>query len=104
MASRGITFLENPPLLAVTAGGSEPPDGPELPDLLRYIMENKFRIPEADAREILNDVMCSFVLNAGSVKNARAWMVAATCNASRHYWRQRAQTESGVQYGARNAI
>jgi hypothetical protein len=111
MASRGITFLENPPLLAGAAGGSEPPDGgneppigPELHDLLRHIMENKFQIPEADASELLNNVLYSFVLNAGSVKNARAWLVAATCNASRHYWRKRAPTESDVQYSARNAI
>jgi hypothetical protein len=110
MASQGITFLENPPVLAVAGGieppdgGGEPPDRPELNALLLYITKQKYRIPEADAREILNEVVCSFMLNAGSVKNARAWMVAATCNASRHYCRERAHKESGVQYVARNAI
>jgi len=109
--SRGINFLEDPPLLAVAAGseppdggGAEPPDGPRLHSLLHYIMERKFRIPEAEARAILNEVVRSFMLNAGSVKNPRAWMVAATCNAAHHYCRERARKESGVQYVARNAI
>jgi len=55
--------------------------------LLLLVAINKFRVPEADAENLLQDVFVSFLQSGRRVENVRAWLVAAVCNASRHYWR-----------------
>lgn len=89
-----ITFLADPVPLALAAGSCEPPDGPSGPDdlssyirLLTYVVRRKFGIPEAEVPEILNQVFLKYLQKYVGPGAARFWLIAATCNASRHYLR-----------------
>lgn len=62
--------------------------------LLLYVACRKFRVPDTDAENLIQDVFLSFLQAATKIENVRAWLVAAMCNASRHYWRSQARTES----------
>lgn len=61
--------------------------------LLLYVATCKFRIPEADAESLIHEVFLSFLQRGGEVDNVRAWLVAAMCNVSRHYWRAADRSE-----------
>ncbi|HEV3484983.1 MAG TPA: sigma-70 family RNA polymerase sigma factor [Vicinamibacterales bacterium] len=62
--------------------------------LLLYVASRKFRIPEGDAENLIQEVFLSFLQTGTKIDNVRAWLVAAMCNASRHYWRASGRTES----------
>lgn len=62
--------------------------------LLLYVACRKFRIPDCDAENLIQDVFLSFLQTGTKIDNVRAWLVAAMCNASRHYWRAQSRTES----------
>jgi RNA polymerase sigma factor (sigma-70 family) len=62
--------------------------------LLQFVAARKFRIPESEAENLIQDVFLSFLQQSGRVTNVRSWLVAAICNASRHYWRAQGRTES----------
>jgi RNA polymerase sigma factor (sigma-70 family) len=62
--------------------------------LLLAIAGRKFRVPEEDCEPIVQEVILSFVTCRVHVVNARAWLVAAACNASRHYWRHRMRVDA----------
>lgn len=62
--------------------------------LLLYVACRKFRIPECDAENLIQEVFLSFLQTGTKIDNIRAWLVAAMCNASRHYWRASGRTES----------
>ena len=62
--------------------------------LLMYVAGRKFRVPECDAENLIQDVFLSYLQSGAKIDNVRAWLVAAMCNASRHYWRSSARTES----------
>lgn len=62
--------------------------------LLLYVACRKFRIPDCDAENLIQEVFLSFLQTATKIDNVRAWLVAAMCNASRHYWRASGRTES----------
>jgi RNA polymerase sigma factor (sigma-70 family) len=62
--------------------------------LLLYVACRKFRIPDTDAENLIQDVFLSFLQTGTKIDNVRAWLVAAMCNASRHYWRAQSRTES----------
>ena len=61
--------------------------------LLLYVACKKFRVPESDAESLVQDVFLSYLSAAPSVRDVKAWLVAAACNASRHYWRTQGRTE-----------
>src|SRR5258707_11911956 len=61
--------------------------------LLLHVGCRKFRIPEQDAESLIQEVFLSFMTTTTRVENTRAWLVAAMCNASRHYWRGQGRTE-----------
>ena len=63
-------------------------------NLLLYVACRKFRIPDTDAENLIQDVFLSFLQTGTKIDNVRAWLVAAMCNASRHYWRASGRTES----------
>jgi RNA polymerase sigma factor (sigma-70 family) len=63
-------------------------------NLLLFVACRKFRIPDTDAENLIQDVFLSFLQTGTKIDNVRAWLVAAMCNASRHYWRAQARTES----------
>lgn len=62
--------------------------------LLLFIACRKFRVPECDAESLIQEVFLSFLQTDTKIDNVRAWLVAAMCNASRHYWRSQGRTES----------
>ena len=62
--------------------------------LLLYVACRKFRVPDTDAENLIQEVFLSFMQTATKIENIRAWLVAAMCNASRHYWRSQGRTES----------
>ena len=81
--------------------GSAAPPSAEIGDLyvqhrslLLHIACRKFRVPEADAESLMQEVFVSLMTTTTKVENIRAWLVAAMCNASRHYWRGQSRTES----------
>jgi RNA polymerase sigma-70 factor (ECF subfamily) len=41
----------------------------------------------------LQEVFVSFLQTGTKIENVRAWLVAAICNASRHYWRTQGRAE-----------
>lgn len=61
--------------------------------LLLSVACRKFRVPEADAESLLQEVFVSFLQTSAKIDNTRAWLVAAICNASRHYWRSQGRAE-----------
>lgn len=63
-------------------------------NLLLYVACRKFRIPDTDAENLIQEVFLSFLQTGTRIDNIRAWLVAAMCNASRHYWRAQGRTES----------
>jgi RNA polymerase sigma factor (sigma-70 family) len=62
--------------------------------LLLFVACRKFRIPEIDAENLIQEVFLSYLQTGTKVENVRSWLVAAMCNASRHYWRAQGRTES----------
>ena len=62
--------------------------------LLLYVGCVKFGVPEEDAEALLQEIFVSFMESAPQIVKVRAWLVAAMCNASRHYWRVRGRVES----------
>ncbi|HEU4889783.1 MAG TPA: sigma factor, partial [Thermoanaerobaculia bacterium] len=63
-------------------------------NLLLYVACRKFRIPDCDAENLIQEVFLSFLQTGTKIENVRAWLVAAMCNASRHYWRAQGRIES----------
>ncbi|HEX7421037.1 MAG TPA: sigma-70 family RNA polymerase sigma factor [Thermoanaerobaculia bacterium] len=61
--------------------------------LLLSVACRKFRVPESDAESLLQEVFVSFLQTGARIENVRAWLVAAICNASRHYWRTQGRAE-----------
>jgi RNA polymerase sigma factor (sigma-70 family) len=57
--------------------------------LLRSVAARKFRVPEDEIAELVQDVFVSFVRHHARIRDERAWLVAAMCNASREYWTRR---------------
>ena len=62
--------------------------------LLLFIACRKFRIADGEAENLIQEVFLSFLQTCTRIDNVRAWLVAAMCNASRHYWRAQGRTES----------
>lgn len=94
------TLVESGPLpsLPVPLASPEPDEIGDLyikhRPLLLHIACRKFRIGEPDAESLLQEVFLSFMTTTTKVENIKAWLVAAMCNASRHYWRGQGKTES----------
>jgi RNA polymerase sigma factor (sigma-70 family) len=62
--------------------------------LLLFVACRKFRVPDSDAENLIQEVFLSFLQAGTKIENVRAWLVAAVCNASRHYWRMQGRLES----------
>ncbi|MEA2166034.1 MAG: hypothetical protein QOK37_4161 [Thermoanaerobaculia bacterium] len=63
-------------------------------NLLMHIGSRKFRIPESESESLIQEVFLSFMTTTTTIANIKAWLVAAMCNASRHYWRMQGRLES----------
>jgi len=62
--------------------------------LLLSVVGLKFHITECEAENLIQEVFLSYLQAGTRIENAKAWLVAAMCNASRHYWRAQGRTES----------
>ena len=62
--------------------------------LLLFTACRKFRVPDADGESLIQEVFVSFMQVGTPIRDVRSWLVAAMCNASRHYWRAQGRTES----------
>lgn len=62
--------------------------------LLLSVACRKFRIPECEAENLIQEVFLSYLQAGTRIENVKSWLVAAMCNASRHYWRAQGRTES----------
>ncbi|HUP60005.1 MAG TPA: sigma-70 family RNA polymerase sigma factor [Thermoanaerobaculia bacterium] len=104
-ASRARTEKEVPPLPATPEREAlSPADQVEIlynkhRSLLLYVAARKFRVPESEAENLVQEVFYSFLQSVSKeestkIENVRAWLVAAMCNASRHFWRASGRTES----------
>ncbi|HEY2829104.1 MAG TPA: sigma-70 family RNA polymerase sigma factor [Thermoanaerobaculia bacterium] len=62
--------------------------------LLLFIASRKFHIADGEAENLIQEVFLSFLQTCTRIDNVRAWLVAAMCNASRHFWRAQGRTES----------
>lgn len=62
--------------------------------LLLSVACRKFRVPEYEAENLIQEVFLSYLQAGTRIENAKAWLVAAMCNASRHYWRAQGRTEA----------
>ena len=62
-------------------------------DLLCFIATQRFRVPRDDVRGIVHDVFVAFLRNEAKItateRDERSWLVGATCNTCRYYWRKR---------------
>jgi RNA polymerase sigma factor (sigma-70 family) len=70
--------------------------------LLLYIAGRKFSVPERDSEELVQEALLSLLRSGERIERPRAWLVAAMCNASRGYWRERGRFEAveGASVGA----
>ena len=50
--------------------------------LLLYVACRKFRIPDTDAENLIQEVFLSYLQSGTRIENVRAWLVAAVCNVS----------------------
>ncbi len=56
--------------------------------LLRKIAIRKFDIPAADVDDLVQDVFATYFANSANVHDPHAYLIGATCNAARQYWRR----------------
>ncbi len=61
--------------------------------LLLFVAARKFNVPEEDCESIIQDAFLAFLETMAVIENPRAWLVAAVCNGSRHYWRTRSRLD-----------
>lgn len=88
----GAQLHPQPPAAEATAGEIYLENAP----LMRRIAVGRFGIPGPEAENLVHDVFISYLSNPQRVRaEVRPYLVAAICNASRHYWRDH-QSESRV--------
>lgn len=59
--------------------------------LLVGVGVERFHIPEMDAQTLAHEVFLAYFLKAEDVRDPRAWLLAAMCNAARHHLRAQAR-------------
>ena len=52
---------------------------------------SRYGISEADAETLTHEVFLAYILKADEVRDSRAWLVSAICNASKYYLRLRSR-------------
>jgi len=61
----------------------------DIAPLLRVIAGRRFQVPAEDIGGLVNDVFINYLRDPDSVRDARQYLIGATCNACRAYWRRR---------------
>jgi RNA polymerase sigma factor (sigma-70 family) len=65
-------------------------------DLMRFVAGRKFNVPPDDVRPLIHEVFVAYIQYRHRVRDDRAWLVAATCNACRDYWGARGRRDAGT--------
>jgi RNA polymerase sigma factor (sigma-70 family) len=73
-------------------------------EFLRVIAEQKFHVPTDDAGPLVNDVFVSYLRNHERVRDERAWLIAAICNAAREYWYHHGRRKGLVESASADAV
>jgi RNA polymerase sigma factor (sigma-70 family) len=60
---------------------------------VRYVATVQFRIPPADADQLVHDVFLAFMRHHATVGDSGAWLVTSARNACISYWRKSRPTE-----------
>ena len=60
----------------------------QIAPLLRVLAHRRFRVPREDVGAVVNDVFINYLRDPTQVRDARQYLVGATCHASRAYWRR----------------
>lgn len=60
----------------------------QIAPLLRVLAHRRFRVPREDVGALVNDVFINYLRDPAQVRDARQYLVGATCHASRAYWRR----------------
>jgi RNA polymerase sigma factor (sigma-70 family) len=68
----------------------------EIAPLLRALARQRFGVPSADVGSLVNDVFVTFLRVNERVHDPRRYLVGATCNAARAYWRQQGAQQKVV--------
>lgn len=66
-------------------------------EFLEALVCRKFRVPSEDALGLVHEVFLSFLRCRGEIENQRAWLIAASCNAARGYWRRRRTSDDSLE-------
>jgi RNA polymerase sigma factor (sigma-70 family) len=66
--------------------------------LLCYLATRRFGIPEDEAGAVVQDVFVAYLRNQQQINDSKAWLVGATCNASRQYWRKRGREAKALDH------
>jgi len=70
--------------------------------LLRYIAEQKFRVPAGDSDDLVQEVFLKFLREPG--EKPRPFLVAAVSNACRTYWREQAKLDRDTAMPERRLV
>ena len=62
--------------------------------VLASIARGRFGLPPQDAEQVIHDALLALLAVDERIASPRAWVIAAVCNACRHYWRSRARFEA----------
>src|SRR5215212_10099618 len=57
--------------------------------LLRRIATEKFGVPATEAEALVHDIFLTYLADPSHVREVRAYLIGAICNASRNYWRSK---------------
>lgn len=63
-------------------------------DLLVHISVRKFGVPPEDAESLVHEVFVTYLSAVVEIRNPRSYLIGGICNASRHYLRTHARTET----------
>jgi RNA polymerase sigma-70 factor (ECF subfamily) len=56
--------------------------------LLRFVARDRFGVPHADAENLVQEVFVAYLRHYPTIENDKAWLLTATTNACRGYWRR----------------
>ncbi|HEX7151635.1 MAG TPA: sigma-70 family RNA polymerase sigma factor [Thermoanaerobaculia bacterium] len=72
--------------------------------LLRYIVERRYHVPEADVDAVIHEVFVAFIRNRQKVEDERRWLVGTTYNWCRLYWRNAGRDRETVPAATADAV
>lgn len=66
-------------------------------DFLHNVAVRKFRVPDAEADTLVQDVFLTYLKHFERVRDVHGWLLGAICHASRYYWRSHVRDVSSEE-------